>query len=145
MTAALHGVVRGLAYVAVVVVVAFLLILFAAGMVTAFIWLAGLLGLHHALGTDTQTSENYASVSGVLPVIVATLGFSGVLVTAWHHLNCHVPGCPRIARYPIAGGKYKVCKVDHEKITGQVTSAEHIKKAHEVHEAPPKTPATRRK
>lgn len=45
------------------------------------------------LGMDTQTSKNYASVSGYLPIMVAVNGFSGILVTAYRHINCEHPGC----------------------------------------------------
>jgi hypothetical protein len=69
------------------------LTLLATAFVESFLWLSGKLGLHHQLGTDTQTSQNYASVSGVLPIVVATLGFSGILVGAWRHLECHEATC----------------------------------------------------
>lgn len=86
---------RILAGAVVVAVVAFVLILLAAAFVEGMLGAAALLGLQHALGMDTQTSHNYAAVSGVLPMIVAAFGFSGALIGIWRHINCEVPGCPR--------------------------------------------------
>lgn len=81
--------------VVLVAAAALALTLLAAGFVEAMLWLASLLGLQHALGMDTQTSHNYAAVSGVLPMIVAALGFSGFFVGAYKHVNCEQPGCWR--------------------------------------------------
>lgn len=108
---------------------AFVLVLLAAGFVEGFLAVASLLGLQHALGMDTQTSHNYAAVSGVLPIIVASLGFSGAIVGVWRHVNCHVEGCPRVGRYGVEGTPYKVCKPHHPTVPDTIT-AEHIAAAH---------------
>lgn len=122
--------------IVIIIVVSILLTLTAAGFVEGFIWLAGILGLQHSLGIDTQMSKNYDSVSGYLPMIVTSLGFSGLLVTVWHHLNCHQIGCPKIARYPIAGGKYKTCKEHNPdpKVREGIT-AKHLADAHQQYES----------
>lgn len=127
---------RTLLIVLLVVAGAFLLVAFAAVVVDVLIWMASILGVEHALGIDTQMSKNYDSVSGYLPIIVTSLGFSGLLATAWHHLNCHEKGCWRIARFPIAGGSFKTCRKHHTdpKVREGITS-ELLLAAHEKHEA----------
>jgi hypothetical protein len=76
----------------------------AAGVVVGFIWLSGVLGLERALGIDTQSSKNYDLVSGVLPALITSLGFSGLVVTMVKHINCEQPGCWRIGhRHPDHG------------------------------------------
>jgi len=84
---------RTIGAVAAVITVALLLTLVAVGFVVAFITVTGWLGFQHSLGIDTQQSEYYDFVSGVGPMIIASLGFSGILVTAWKHINCEHPGC----------------------------------------------------
>lgn len=121
----------------VIVAVAFLLTLIASGFVEGMLWVAQIMHLQHALGMDTQTSHNYASVSGVLPVMVATLGFSSLITGWWHHVNCHTAGCPRIGKHEIAGGKFKVCtpclrQIDPAHAAGKHT-IEHLARAHRRH------------
>lgn len=101
---------RILAVLALVVVGAFVLILLAAGFVEGMLWGAALLGLQHALGMDTQASHNYAAVSGVLPMMIASLGFSGFAVTLIKHLNCEQPGCWRLGK-PHPGHGRHVCRL----------------------------------
>jgi len=110
------------------------------GVATLFVagalWLTKLLDVQHALGMDTQTTKAYASVSGTLPMVVTTLGFSGLLVTAWHHLNCHQDGCPRPGRFPVVGGKYKVCRRHRDEIVGATgLSGDDLRAEHAKHEA----------
>lgn len=95
-----------------IVVGAFVLTLFAAAFVEGFIGVSSLLRLQHSLGVDTQMSKNYDSVSGYLPMVVTSLGFSGLLITVWHHLNCGCPGCWRIATHHYVdkdGKKHILC------------------------------------
>lgn len=127
---------RGLLVLLLVVLGAFLLIAAAAGVVVALIWIAGVLGVQHALGIDTQVSKNYDSVSGYLPIIVTSLGFSGLLATAWHHLNCHQKGCWRIARFPTAGGRFKTCRQHNpDPQVREGPTATHLQRAHDEHQA----------
>jgi hypothetical protein len=80
--------------------------------------LADFRGFLHFFGIDTQTSDNYCFWSGVGPCLVTlTLG-SGVLVTIWRHLNCHADRCPKLGRFPVAGGRFKVCRRHHGEVTG---------------------------
>ena len=103
---------RFLFAVGFVLVAALVLVFVATIFVLGMLGLAGLLGLQHALGMDTQTSKNYASVSGVLPIMVAALGFSGILVTAWRHINCEQPGCWRFGHTHPDHGR-PVCRVHY--------------------------------
>ncbi len=60
-------------------------------------------GIIHLLGIDTQQSDNYDFVSGVGPMIITAVGYTGIIVGLWHHVNCHYTGCLRIARHRIDG------------------------------------------
>lgn len=62
--------------------------------------------------------QNYAFFSGFGAWLSSTLGLSTIAATLWHSLNCHVAGCLRPGRYPVAGGQYKVCRRHHGDITG---------------------------
>lgn len=126
---------RTVLLVAVTVAAAAFLILLAAGFAEAFIGVTGWLGFHHALGIDTQSSQNYDFVSGVGPMVIAALGFSGVGVTVLHHLNCHQTGCPRIGRFPVAGGQFKTCRQHHpDPAVREGIQAQHLKAAHEAYQ-----------
>lgn len=129
---------------ALLVVAAFMLALLAAGFVAGSIALTQLLGLQHILGIDTQASKNYDSVSGYLPIVVTALGFSGILMTAWHHLNCHQDKCWRIGRFPVGDGKWKSCKLHHpDPVVKEGVQAHHLQAAHEKHAAGTSVKATR--
>lgn len=119
-----------------IIAIAFFLVLLAAGFVEMFIWASGLFGVQHSLGVDTQASKNYDTVSGYLPMVVTALGFSGLLATAWHHLNCHEAGCWRIGKYPIAGGQYKSCRKHHPDPAVQVgITAANLRAANDKYQA----------
>lgn len=70
-------------------------------------------GMDHGIGIDTQTSLEYAYFSGFGAWLSSTLGLSSIVAAVVLHLNCHAPQCPRVGRYPIAGGQYKVCRRHH--------------------------------
>ena len=70
-------------------------------------------GWAHFFGIDTQASQNYDFVSGVGPMIITALGFSGMILGLWHSLNCHEPGCLRIGRHKVSGTPW--CNIHHEK------------------------------
>lgn len=44
---------------------------------------------------------------------ISELAINGAVLAGLHRVNCHVKGCPRLARYPIAGGQFKVCAKHH--------------------------------
>lgn len=118
------------------VVLAFIvLLLLALGFVELFLWATGVLNLHKQLGTSAQTTENYAFVSGIGPMVVTTLGFAGILVTAFRHFNCHVNSpsfCWRFG-HPVEGTSFRACKAHHPSQFRQPhgkVSADHIEEAH---------------
>lgn len=91
--------------------------------------------LAHALGIDTQQSQEYDFVSGVGPMIITAVGYTGVIASIVHHLNCHVDTCPRIGRYPLAGGEFRVCRrhLPDDHPARQKLTAHHIHLAHREH------------
>jgi len=121
--------------IVVVVVAALFLMLLATGFAVAFIALAKLLGVQHSLGIDTQTSPNYDFVSGVGPMLIAALGFSGIGAGVLRHLNCHQDRCPKPGRFPVAGGQYKTCRTHHPDPTvREGIKAHHLLAAHQDHQ-----------
>lgn len=98
-------------------------------------------GVVHFIGIDTQQSDNYAFFSGFgswLSSNLALLGLATLVGTAWRAMNCHTDGCPRIGRYPLAGGAFKVCRRHHRDVTGHhgPLTTEVLKAAHAVHPDP---------
>jgi hypothetical protein len=93
-------------------------------------------GLIHLLGIDTQQSDNYDFVSGVGPMLIAALGYIGIIGGMWKHLNCHADGCMLIGRYPVAGGKYKVCRRHHpdDEVRARGLSVHLIHREHAAHQ-----------
>lgn len=90
--------------------------------------------LLHALGVDNVSGHAYAWWSGAGSDI-GELAIIGAVIGTWRRVNCHVKGCFRVARYPIAGGQYKVCgkhHPDHKVRSGQMT-AEVLHRAHRDH------------
>jgi len=123
---------RVLGAIAGLVLAALVLVLLAVAFVEGLLKLAGLLGVQHSLGMDTQTSHQYASVSGVLPMLVAALGFSGLLIGFWKHINCVEPGCPWPGRHPDSTGR-KWCWRHHPDHHGERPTSELLHQLH--HEA----------
>jgi hypothetical protein len=73
-----------------------------------------------AVQTGTRcgaTGVHYCYWSGfgsVMPWVLFSMGsLFAALVLAFRHVNCHVKGCPRVGRFPLAGGEFKVCGHHH--------------------------------
>ena len=84
-----------------------------------------------------STGQRYCYWSGfgsVLPWALFTMGgvFAGVLLF-FRHVNCHTPGCPRVGRYPMAGGEFKVCGHHHPGWEGKHPTWEQICAAHHLY------------
>lgn len=79
-------------------------------------------GFAHAIGIDTQGSQEYAFFSGFGAFVMAMLGFSGIAVTVTHHLNCHHSGCWRVGRIHEGGRVY--CIKHHHEYKPKRTAAE---------------------
>ena len=117
---------------ALIALTALLLVILATGFVELFLWISGIFGLHKELGTSTQTTENYAFVSGIGPIVITTLGFSGLLVTAWKHWNCHEPGCWRHGKYELSSG-VKACDIHNPDLDKRPQNERGL--VHQLHEA----------
>lgn len=123
---------RFVGYVLVAMALALALIMLVAGFSVFVIALANWFNVQRQLGIDTQQSQSYDFVSGVGPMLIASLGFSGVLVGVWHHVNCHADGCWRPGRFSVADGAFKLCKRCAVKIGAvpQKIDHAHIKAVH---------------
>ena len=91
-------------------------------------------GLIHLLGIDTQQSDNYDFVSGVGPMIIAALGYVGIIGGMWHHINCRAPGCLLLGHYPDSRG-VKWCGRHHPDHKGQRPTMELLHRLHFEHKA----------
>ena len=94
----------------------------------------GLLWFFGVYPTPPGTSPMYQLWSGFLPALMV-LSLLGSLTAVLRSMNCHVSGCPRIGRYRVAGGRFRVCARHHpdERLHGTVTHA-HVIAAHREHE-----------
>lgn len=80
--------------------------------------------IRHALGIDTQQSMAYDFVSGSGPMLVTALFSATVVTGAWHHVNCHEPGCYRLGRHKIDGTPW--CNRHQEKARPGETVADKL-------------------
>jgi hypothetical protein len=80
--------------------------------------------LAHALGIDTQQSQNYDFVSGVGPMLITALGFTGAFLTVVRSLNCHQPGCLRVGRHKVDGTPW--CNRHHEQARPRRTDSDRL-------------------
>ena len=83
-----------------------------------------------------STGQNYALYSGFLPCLLTSIGLSTIIVGLWRHVNCHVDGCPLIARHKVANGEYGVCGKHWRQVNGhgdKPHTVEHIKAHHDRH------------
>jgi hypothetical protein len=93
----------------------------------------GWLAIH--TGSNGHGAEPYygywSAFGAVFPWALLTLGglISG-LVLAWRHVNCHTPRCPRVGRYPVAGGAFRCCGRHHPGWDGDHPPPGHITAAH---------------
>lgn len=96
-------------------------------------------GMAHLIGIDSQATQFYAFYSGFGTFLLASLGYTGLIVTMLRTLNCHAPGCPRIGRYPLAGGQFKVCRHHHadERVRDRSITLEHMHALHWHHHGRP--------
>lgn len=77
------------------------------------------------------TPWTYQLWSGFVPAL-AVLSLFGGVAAHLKLINCHVHRCPRLGRYPVAGGKFKVC-AKHSPHPDRPTH-EHILCEHARHE-----------
>ncbi|MCX4750915.1 hypothetical protein OG455_41275 [Kitasatospora sp. NBC_01287] len=68
--------------------------------------------LAHFFGLDNPSGPAYLLWSGV-GSDVSELAIIGGLISMWRRHNCHVRGCWRIARHPVDGTNWVVCRHHH--------------------------------
>ena len=92
-------------------------------------WLYGL-GVH-PYPESSDTPWTYQMWSGIIPALTIMTLF-GSLGGAYRMRTCHVDTCWRLARYPAAGGQYRVCRRHHpdDQVRSGVT-AHHIQLSHD--------------
>lgn len=73
-------------------------------------WLYGL-GVH-PYPASSSTPWTYQMWSGILPALTVVSLFTA-MGGAWHHANCHVHGCWRLGKFPVAEGAFRVCLRHH--------------------------------
>jgi hypothetical protein len=95
-------------------------------------WLYGL-GVH-PYPASSSTPWTYQLWSGFIPALTVT-GLLASAIGLYRHANCHVTRCFRLARYPVAGGQFKVCAKHHpdEQVRAGKVSHEHILRLHREH------------
>jgi hypothetical protein len=68
--------------------------------------------LAHVLGLDNASGAPYLAWSGAGGDL-SELALVGALLTHLRRFNCHVHGCLRLGRHPVAGTDYIVCRRHH--------------------------------
>ena len=66
-------------------------------------------GLLHVLGIDNLGGYWYGWWSG----FAGDLSILATPVVLLHKHNCHVRGCPRVGKHPVAGTTWTVCRKHH--------------------------------
>jgi hypothetical protein len=77
-------------------------------------------------GFSSQSTDNYAFVSGVGPILLTALLGSSVVAGLWHALNCHEEGCYRIGRHKVKGSPW--CNSHHENARASETLEDKLDK-----------------
>jgi hypothetical protein len=81
----------------------------------------------HPYPSSSSTPWTYQLWSGFIPAL-AIVSIFGALGSHLRSMNCHVTGCWRIGRYPLADGQFKVCH-KHSPHPDKITHA-HILREH---------------
>lgn len=54
----------------------------------------------------------------------------GLGITAWRHINCAAPRCPRRGTHPTADGQHKLCRKHHPDLPDRKLSLAEIHRRH---------------
>ena len=87
--------------------------------------------LWHFLGIDNASGNAYLAWSG-FGSDIGEFAILGALVAHYKRHTCHVDSprfCWRPGTHPVAGTPFRVCRVHHPAVPGQIT-ADHIADAH---------------
>jgi hypothetical protein len=93
-------------------------------------WLLHWLAVH--TGTVNESGPYYGFWSG-FGSDLGEVTLIGAVVAGYRHSNCHTRHCWRIARHPVEGTPYKVCRRCHPTVPTKAPTRSHILAAH--HEA----------
>jgi hypothetical protein len=89
--------------------------------------------LLHVLGVDNVAGSWYGWWSGAGSDIGEITLIAGVAAFL-RHKNCHVHGCLRIGRHPVAGTTHTVCRRHHpDPAVREGLTAHHIHQRHREH------------
>ncbi len=79
-------------------------------------------------GTLNEPGPYYGFWSG-FGSDIAEFGIIFGLFAAYRHHNCHVKGCPRLARheYEMNGVQYKLCRKHHPVVTTKLTHEQFVR------------------
>jgi hypothetical protein len=87
-------------------------------------------------GTINESGPYYGFWSG-FGSDLTEFGVLGAIGTGVYQLikkyNCHEPGCPRVGRYPAAGGQFLLCYRHHPDYQGRKPTHELIDRLHREH------------
>lgn len=80
------------------------------------------------------TPWTYQLWSGFVPALTV-LSLLGSAIALFRHVNCHVHGCPRVGRFAVAGGQFKVCQRHHPDaaVATRKLTVHHIRAMHLDH------------
>lgn len=87
-------------------------------------WLAIHIGAENESGVYYGFWSGFGSDLGEVAIVTG-------IVSLYRHHNCHVKGCPRLAKYEVLGTPYKVCLKHHPAIDEKPT-AEVVKETHKA-------------
>lgn len=82
-------------------------------------------GLAHFFGLDNLSGPFYGFWSGIGADAFRFLGWIGLWLIVWHRGRCHVHGCWRSGRFPVAGTPYTVCQKHHPDVPERI-GEEHV-------------------
>jgi hypothetical protein len=105
-----------------------ILVLVGICIVTAMWWQPILVHLSQETGTSNATSRAYDFWSG-FGSDIGEVAIIGAVIGMYRKHNCHVHGCWRVAKHPVEGTPYVVCKKHHPTVPDLVT-ADHVADAH---------------
>lgn len=82
----------------------------------------------HFFGLDNAGGPWYLFWSGVAGSFLVNI--TAVFLLFYWHRTCHAGRCWRLAKFPAAGGMFKVCRHHHPDLKGTRPQARHIAVLH---------------
>lgn len=74
--------------------------------------------------------RGYQFWSGIAGCFIS-LGLLSGGITAYRHINCHAPWCPRRGVHPTADGQFRLCRKHHPDLPDEKPDLRLIYKMHE--------------